>query len=182
MKYFLLILLTGFLNATFAQRIKTDSVIVTLGKIDIGPQGIGISYEPKLSNKLTADLSLGLGGSYGIAENDFNYDVLQPGLYFSVTPKYFYNIQKRISHGKNTRFNSFNYFGLRLKYVTPISGNDDEVRNSILTNIHWGMQRSIGGNWLLNFHLGVGYASDLNNLGGTIYPSIEIKFAYVLLK
>ena len=86
MKYFLLILLTGFLNTTFGQRIKTDSVIVTLGKIDIGPQGIGISYEPKLSNKLTADLCMGLGGSYGIAKDDFNYDVLKPGLYFSVTP------------------------------------------------------------------------------------------------
>jgi hypothetical protein len=181
MKYFLIILLTGFLNTTFGQKIKTDSVLVSLGKIDIGPQGIGISYEPKISKKLTADLCMGIGVGYGIDQSDFIYGYSQPALYFSATPKYYYNMQKRISHGKNTQLNSFNYFGLRVKYATPISGNNDEVRNSILTNIHWGIQRSIGGNWLLNFHLGVGYASDFK-FGGTIYPSIEIKFAYVLLK
>ena len=181
MKYFLLILLTVSLNATFGQWIKTDSVIVSLGKIDIGPQGIGISYEPKLSKKLTADLAMGVGGGYYIDQNNFDYQYSQPALYFSVSPKYYYNMQKRISHGKNTQLNSFNYFGLRVKYVTPFSGNTDEARNSILTNIHWGIQRHIGGNWLLNFHLGVGYASDLK-FGGTFYPSLEIKFAYVVLK
>jgi len=87
----------------------------------------------------------------------------------------------RINNGKNTKFNSGNYFGLRLKYVAPVGGNNDKIRNSILTNIHWGIQRNIGGNWLLNLHLGVGYASDLK-FGGIIYPSVEMKFAYVWLK
>lgn len=181
MKYFILILLTGFLNATFGQKIKTDSVLVSLAKIDIGLQGVGVSYEPKISNKLTADLCMGAGGGYSIDESDFNYDLSKAALYFSVTPKYFYNIQKRINHGKNTQLNSGNYFGLRLKYVTPVSGNNDKIRNTVLTNIHWGIQRNVGGNWLLNFHLGIGYASD-PKYGGIIYPSVEIKFAYIFLK
>jgi len=181
MKYLLVMLLTGFLNAAFGQKLKTDPVMVSLAKIDVGPQGVGVSYEPKISNKLTGDLCMGIGGGYSIDESDFNYELLQPALYFSVTPKYFYNIQKRINNGKNTQLNSANYFGLRVKYVTPVSKNNDKIRNTVLTNIHWGIQRNVGGNWLLNFHLGVGYASDFK-FGGIIYPSVEIKFAYIFLK
>ena len=175
----LLIILAAFQGTAVGQKTNSDSAVTNLTKLDIGPQGLGFSYEPKISSKLTTDLCIGVGGGYFIDKNSFDYNLFQPAVYFSVTPKYFYNIHKRINNGKNTKFNSGNYFGLRIKYITPFSGNSDKARNSLLTNVHWGIQRAIGGNWLLNFHLGVGYATDLD-YGGTAYPSIDIKFAYVL--
>jgi len=174
----LLIILVVFLNTAFGQKTNINPAVTNLMKLDIGLQGVGFSYEPKISSKLTTDLCIGAGGGYLIDKNSFDYNLLQPAAYFSLTPKYFYNIQKRINEGKNTKFNSGNYLGLRIKYITPFSGNSDKARNSVLTNVHWGIQRAIGGNWLLNFQLGVGYATDLKH-GGTVYPSLDIKFAYV---
>jgi hypothetical protein len=52
----------------------------------------------------------------------------------------------------------------------------------VLTNIHWGIQRAIGGHWLFNFQSGVGYAIDGECGCGTIYPALDVKFAYVLGK
>lgn len=177
-----LAVLAGFLNPTFGQTTKTDFNLTSLAKIDLGLQGIGFSYEPNILNKMTIDLSAGAGGGYDISEGSLSYDVLKPALYFSLTPKYFYNLNARIKKGKNTQFNSGNYFGIRLKLVTPLKRKDDLIRNSLLTNIHWGMQRAIGGHWLFNTHIGVGYARDLEYNVGTIYPSLDLKFAYIFLK
>ncbi len=181
-KVILLTLLSSFLNTTFGQTEKTNLILTSLTKLDLGLQGVGFSYEPRISNRLTIDLCVGAGGGYDIAEGSLYYEVLKPALYFSVTPKYFYNIQKRIKNGKNTQLNSGNYFGMRLKYVTPLERKNDLIRNSILTNIHWGIQRAIGNHWLFNSHVGFGYAQDIDYGFGTIYPSLDFKFAYIFLK
>jgi hypothetical protein len=38
-----------------------------LTKFDIGLQDIGFTFEPRLSNTITTDLSLGFGGGYDIS-------------------------------------------------------------------------------------------------------------------
>ena len=78
--------------------------------------------------------------------NNYEYSFVKPAFYLSLTPKYFYNIQKRISKNKSTQLNSGNYFGIRVKYVEPLSQFDPyhPVTTTILTNIHWGIQRAIG--------------------------------------
>ncbi|TAG08466.1 MAG: hypothetical protein EAZ41_10295, partial [Sphingobacteriia bacterium] len=107
-------------------------------------------------------------------------ELRKPAFYFSVTPKYFYNRTSSSIKGKSTLFNSGNYFGLRLKYVTPNDRQSDLTRNSILTNIHWGIQRAIGNNWTLNSHLGLGYAQDIDYSFGTIYPAFDFKVSYII--
>lgn len=166
---------------SFGQAAKSETELSSLAKIDIGLQGIGFTYEPKISNKIIIDLSAGAGGGYDISERSITYYVLKPAFYLSLTPKYFYNIQARIKKGKNTQFNAGNYIGVRLKYVTPLDGKTDAIRNSILTNIHWGMQRGIGNHWLFNAHIGVGYAEDIDYHYGTIYPSLDFIFSYIIL-
>lgn len=169
-----------------ATNAQTRETITSLAKLDVGLQGVGFSYEPKLFNKLTIDFSAGLGGGYDIDEDEFTYAVLKQALYLSLTPKYFYSIKKRGSKGKNTQLNSANYFGIRLKYVTPfepqIDFEDPISTNALLTNIHWGLQRAIGGHWLFNSQVGVGYAADIDCNCGTIYPALDLKFAYVMGK
>ena len=78
----LTLLLTVFLHTTFGQTNNTSNTVTGLTKIDIGLQGIGFSYEPKISDKLTIDLCAGIGGGYKIEENDFAYKVLQPAAFF----------------------------------------------------------------------------------------------------
>jgi len=179
-KLILLTSILGFLHACYGQQTQPDGRLSSLAKIDLGLQGIGFTYEPRISNALTIDLSTGIGGGYDISEESLEYDLLKPAVYFSATPKYFYNLQKRRNKGKTVLHNSGNYIGLRFTYNTPLDKKSDAVRNSILTNIHWGIQRAIGGHWTINSHIGVGYAKDVDYNFGTIYPALDFKFSYIL--
>lgn len=180
-----IILLTSFLaflQLSFGQNKNSDGKLSGLTKLSVGFEGIGLTYESRLFNKMTGELSAGAGGGYNIGEGSIAYDVklLKPAFYFSFTPKYFYNRQKRILKGKNTLLNSGNYIGLRLKYVTPNDRQSDSTRNSILTNVHWGIQRAIGNHLTINAHIGAGYAQDIDYNFGTIYPAIDFRLSYII--
>ncbi len=179
---FLLTFFLGFVQFSIGQTVSANTKLSSLIKIDLGLQGIGFTYEPRLSNKLTVDLSVGGGGGYDIAEGYLNYklELLKPAFYFSLTPKYFYNRKSRSLNGKNPFLNAGDYFGVRFKYVTPNDRQTDLTRNSILTNIHWGIQRAMGSNWTFNSHFGVGYAQDIDYRFGTIYPAVDFKASYIL--
>src|SRR6476620_4748581 len=99
-KIILLICGLGLLYTSYAQEMGVDSRLSSIAKIDLGFQGIGFTYEPRLSNSLTMDLSAGVSVGYNISEESIEYEILKPALYFSVTPKYYYNLQKRITKGK----------------------------------------------------------------------------------
>lgn len=146
--------------------------------------GLGLTVEPRISNAITIDLSAGFGGGYYIDGSKFRYNLLKFAWYFSATPKYFYNIRKRINQGKAVQNNSGNYLGLRVKYSGPISLNEDglsKIRKSISTNMHWGLQRSIGAKSMFSSQIGGGYARDADG-SGAFYPSFDFKFSFILSK
>jgi hypothetical protein len=174
----------GFTHLSFGQSTASKTKLASLTKADFGLQGIGVTYEPRLFKKLTIDLSAGAGGGYDIAEGYLNYklELRKPAFYFSLTPKYFYNRNSRSIQGKNNLLNSGNFIGVRLKYVTPNDRQVDFTRNSILMNVHWGIQRAIGNNLTINSHIGIGYAQDIDYNFGTIYPAIDFKFSYIFSK
>ena len=175
----LLTIIIGFLTSSYGQTLKPETKLTSLAKLDLGLQGIGLTFEPRLCNTVTTDLSVGFGGGYDISEGSIGYQAVKPALYFSATPKYFYNLKKRINNGKRIQYNSGNYIGLRLKYNMPLYKKSDIIRKSILTNIHWGIQRFIGNHWTINTHIGVGYGHDIDYDFGTIYPAIDFKFSYI---
>ena len=179
----LLFSLLGYLYSSTGQTPTAAPELSNLMKIDLGLQGIGLTYEPRLSKKITVDLSAGAGGGYDIAEGSIKYRIyfFKPAFYFSVTPKYFYNRHSRSLKEKTTYLNSGNYFGIRLKYITPNDKKTDCTRNSILVNAHWGVQRAFDSHWIFNAHAGVGYAQDIDYGFGTIYPSIDVKISYALV-
>lgn len=131
---------------------------------------------------MSVDLSSGIGGGYNVSEDYIEYilNVFHPAFYFSATPKFYYDRNKRIEDGKQSNYNSGNYIGARVKYITSGIASKDRMRNSMLINLHWGMQRAVGLRWTINTHIGAGYAQDLNYKFGTVYPSAEIKFSYIL--
>jgi hypothetical protein len=180
----LVIFLVGFIHFAFGQTTSLDPKLSSLTKVNFGLQGIGFTYEPRISNKITVDLSAGAGGGYDIAEGSLNYivELVKPAFYFSLTPKYFYNTNSRSLKGKNTLLNSGNYVGVRMKYITLNNRYVDFTRNNFLTNIHWGIQRAIGNKWIINSHIGIGYAQDIDYNFGTIYPAIDFKVSYIFSK
>jgi hypothetical protein len=178
---FLVLFLYHF-HFCFAQDAKSDTNLSSFFKLDLGGQGIGLTYEPRLSNKMTADISAGIGGSYEIAEGSIEINYGRPSLYFSFTPKYFYNRRSRIEKGKKTLFNAGNYFGLRIKYVALNQSPTSTYSNSILANIHWGIQRPLGKHWTFSSHFGAGYAQDIDYNFGTIYPAVDFKFSYIFFQ
>lgn len=168
-----------------AQDSSKDTPLKSLTKLDLGFGGVGFSYEPRLSNKMTIDLSAGVGGGYSVSEDrvDYRWDLLQPSIYFIVNPKLYYNRQRRINKGKSVLNNSGNYFGLRIKYTTEsISSGNYYARDAALVNLHWGMQRAVGKKWIFNAHAGLGYAGDIGTGFGTPYPALDVKFAYLFTK
>lgn len=177
-------LLSIILLSCFGQKEKQSNTPSSFTKIDIGLQGIGINIEPKLTNKITMDLAAGAGGGYNVGEESLVYEwnIFQPAFYFSITPKFFYNMSKRIEKGLNTKLNSGNYIGVRIKYVTPSIAPNDMLQSTLLLNLHWGIQRAFGKRWFFNPHIGGGYALDINSHFGTIYPTIDFKFSYILSK
>lgn len=159
----------------------------SLSRLDGFLQGLHYTYELRSGGKTTIDFSAGIGGGYNISENSFEYylNPAQPAIAISVTPKYFYNQSKRAAKGKNTALNSGNYIGARFMYVTRNIAGPHNFNDATLLNIHWGLQRTIGGKWALGAHLGVGYAvegSDLTNGFGTVYPAASFRFSYILSK
>jgi hypothetical protein len=92
----------------------------SLSKIDLGPGGVGLSREMKLGNKMTTLIGAGMGGGYSIAEGSvaITWSILSPAFYFIASPRYYYNRDKRAMKEKSTRFNTGNYFGIGVKYVT----------------------------------------------------------------
>jgi hypothetical protein len=99
---------------------------------------------------------------------------------FSLTPKYFYNRRSRIEKGKESTLNGGNYFGLRIKYVTANYNLWGDYGKTFLANVHWGIQRPLGKRFTFNCHAGAGYAENLDDHGGTFYPSVDFKFSFVL--
>ena len=183
---FTLVFLLPF-SFVFAQNNSPENNLKKLVKLDLGLRGISITYEPKLSNKVSIELSGGIGGGYDISFQDFTYtwNLLDPALYAIVNPKYYYNRNKRQAKGKTTELNSGNYIGLGIKYTSRGISESTEVWDALLLNLHWGMQRAIGKRWTFNTHAGVGYAidaTDLSNSSGTVYPALDLRFAYILNK
>jgi hypothetical protein len=174
-----------FCILTQAQNNATNK-LHSITKLNLELQGFGISFEPRLSNSVTMDLSAGIGtGGYDIWSENFTYVVYPQGPtgFISITPKFYYNLKKRLAKGKPVDLNSGNYIGLRIKYTSRSIAENTDIRDALLFNTHWGMQRAIGKRWTLNTHFGLGYvidATDLNNSEGTIYPALDLKFSYIL--
>ncbi len=174
----LLLLISGIVS--HAQKQKSLRSITSL---DIGFFSAAFTHAPTISQRFTIDLSAGIGPGYDIAEGTHLLKAL-PAVFVSVTPKFYYNIQKRIDNGKATTFNSGNFLGARLKYSNPVFVDTDEIRPALLANAFWGLQRPLGKSWFFGAQAGVGYSWDVSSefRFGTLYPAIDFRFGYSLGK
>lgn len=168
-----------FSNFIWAQ--ANEDNLESFARVNLGLHGLEASYELPLSERFVWENTLGIGmGANSYANGaEFHFDFLNPTPFVKSELKYIYNIKKREAKGKNISNNSGNYIGLQTKYSFG-NANEYDLNRTTLTEVHWGLQRSLGGNFIFNFHIGLGYLSDYDTDEGAVSPTLGLRFGYRL--
>lgn len=172
-----LIVSTQIINAQVTSRDSLEK----FGRVNVGLHGLEASYELPVSKKMVWENTVGIGmGSnvYG-SSVEYYFDFKRPIPFLKSELKYIYNFEKRVAKGKRTINNSGNYIGLQTKYSFG-DRVDRHLDSTLLTEVHWGIQRSLGGGFLFNVQVGLGYLSDFDTTDGSFTPTAGIKFGYRL--
>ena len=145
---------------------QTTSVEKSIYSIQTGFFGIYFNNEARLTNSIALRSEIGLDA--GLWENDF-YDtsgfLMAPVLVLE--PRWYYNLNKRISKNKRIDNNSGNFISIKTSYHPDwftISNHDNINIISDITIIPtWGIRRNIGKNFNYETGIGVGYGRYLIN-------------------
>lgn len=161
-----------------AQENKKDN-LDNFGKVELGLHGLSFAYELPFSNKFVWENAIGAGMGMNADNNSatYSFDLVRPVPFLKSKLKFVYNINKRIEKDKNTLNNSGNYIALQTKYSFGRGGNTT-YNQSLLTEVHWGIQRSLGGNFIFNTHIGLGFLRDFNTSSSAFSPTIGLAFGY----
>ena len=146
-------------SSLFAQEKATD-----LFNANISVIGIGIQYEKALSDNFTAVGSLDYMGGFRYSYSDFygsDFDyILTTSL--SLEGRYYYNFDRRIDKGRNTKNNSGNYIALKGNFIpdwlTASNGDRLNVNPQGSLTVNYGLKRSFAQNFFYEFYTGLGLA------------------------
>ncbi len=177
-KLLLILLISTFGLNSYAQDSNFNN-LEKFGKIELGFHGLSFAYELPISNKFVWENALGLGMGMKAEGNEatYNIDLVRPVPFVKSKLKFIYNINKRKEKGRDILNNAGNYVALQSKYSFGSSGANS-LNSAILTEVHWGIQRNLGGKFLFNTHVGFGYLHDFDLESGVISPTIGISFGY----
>ena len=175
-KYLLSALLVANTATCFAQ-----STLEKVGKVSLGLQGAEFSYELPLGKSLLLESAAGLGVGMDVNRNKSTYSfyLLDPVPFVSTQLKWMYNRKKREAKEKNNANNAGNYVGLQTKYSFG-HPNSLALNKALLTDIHWGLQLSLGKKFTFNTNVGLGYMYDFDTTYGDVAPVLRVKFGYRL--
>ena len=182
----------SFLVFLFALLLQTSALssqsLQTVPRVGLGISGLDFSVEFPVAENITIEPAIGFGPSYDFYNEDafsaylgWHWAILEPSVHVSTYGKFFYNRDKRMLKGKSMKFNSGNFFGVKVKYVSkPLTNYSFDQDNTLLANLNWGGQRNFGRYWSYSYSVGVGCGSDIGNWYTTFYPAIDLKVSYVL--
>jgi len=167
------ILFTLLLSSSlFAQEKATD-----LFNANISFIGIGIQYEKALNDNFTAVGTLDYTGGFKYSYSDyygsdFEY-ILTTNL--ALEGRYYYNFNRRIEKGRNTKNNSGNYVALKGTYtpdwLTTSNSDNLGVNPQGSITINYGLKRSFAQNFFYEFYTGLGFS---------LYQDDKVSFDYEL--
>jgi len=163
------------------------SVEKSVFSVQTGLVGIWGNNELRLSNQFALRTEIGLellSFSYAYSD-DTTYGAVPV---FSVEPKWYYNLEKRVRKGRNIAGNSGNSFSVKINYLSPnafiISDVDDYVGVDQLNIIpKWSIRRVYKKHFIFETGFGVGpaiavgkYAKYSGN--GDIYVDLHARIGY----
>lgn len=181
-QFFYLLLFCCSFNGR-AQSVLIDTTALPyLQKAEFSVLGFGANYEIPVSKVLSLDSGLGFSSGGQVINNTmkFKKSFLNPAFYFKTELKYYYNRYVRVAKKLPTRNGEGSYFAFQNKLLTPRLFDTKETLSTILmTEVHWGIQRNVYQDFLLNLHVGVGRAHDFTTKGSSYYTSVGVKVSYI---
>jgi len=143
-----------FVVFTLGVKAQHTSVEKSITGIQTGHLGLWVFNEYKLTNKIVLRSEFGL--DTGIQGGSSTVFAMAPS--FILEPRRYYNIDRRVKKGKNTKNNSANFFAITARYNPDwfVISNTDNVYipNQIFIVPKWGIRRNLGNHF--NYELGIG--------------------------
>lgn len=177
MRKIIIVILTSFTAFSFAQEKATDIFNAKAGFI-----GAWIGYEKALSSDFTLNGELGYEGGFFYSSwvSDKVNFIFTTTL--SLEGRYYYNFDRRIEKGKNTKNNSANFIAIEAEY-TPDWGTSSNADNvNVLRTFtiipKYGFKRNLSDKFNFEFSIGPGYQW-VEKYDGGIILGFDARFGFV---
>ena len=176
---YLFVILFFNANTIIAQQMPTK--LQSLHHVDALFIGAGYNYEQASASNFT--LSAGLSAitsvySFYISVNQ-NGSVV--GLYpcFSLDPRWYTNVNRRVRKGKSVENNSANFLSLLVEYIpdSPIIGPIMR-RETFAITPRWGFRSSFNQNFFTEFAIGLPYIMDDIRSEVGLHLGIKVGFGF----
>ncbi|TRX28709.1 hypothetical protein FNW25_04775 [Flavobacterium franklandianum] len=148
-----------FLGMFFNTNAQDSSVEKSIFGIQTGFMGIWLNNEIKLTNNITLRSEIGIENDFSVGNH---YEgagfIIQPVL--TLEPRYYYNLIKRNTYGKNIYNNSGNYISIKTSYHPDwyVLNLDENITKTADLSIipTWGIKRQIVHHFTYETGLGLG--------------------------
>lgn len=143
---------------------------------------IGIGYEQPLNDKFLLDINTGIGGANIIRPKEIGYklgksgDLNYSGIFIKGQIRYYISRENRETKKRLLINNAGSFIGVQSKF--NFNGNKDYIGKTLLTDIHFGQQLPLGEKFIFRYNLGIGYATNFDLKYNSLYPALNIVFAY----
>ncbi len=145
---------------------KSASVEKSTFGIQTGILGIWVHNESKLSNSITLRSELGLDAGFSVNDNFVGDDIFALIPAITLEPRWYYNLNKRVSKSRRIDGNSGNFIALKISYHPDVivysNQNTDNINfiSDISIIPTWGIRRNIGKHFNYETGIGIGYVLD----------------------
>ncbi len=151
------VLLSVLVSVLFVNSYAQDAIVEkNMWGVQIGIPPLSLYQESRLTNTiaLRTELTMGFAYEYSMGESKWAFIPT-----VSLEPRFYYNLQKRASKGKQTTGNSGNFISLNGGY-TPglaIKSSNADIDASVHIIPTWGFRRNIGTSFNYDIAFGIGY-------------------------
>ncbi len=154
------LLALAFCVLTFIVKAQNTSVEKSTYGIQTGVLGIWAHREVKQSNQIALRMEVGMdAGFWGGSFYSKNGYLITPVI--RLEPRWYYNLDKRVSKSRNISGNSGNFLTLQTSYHPNwfvISNYDNvEIADQISIIPTWGIKRNIRNHFTYETGIGIGY-------------------------
>jgi hypothetical protein len=170
-----------FSDENFAQLPSTETTQSVSLNIPMGAE-IGYAYEHPIARRATiiGRVNVYGGGAWGqnMLVGNWGYWFITPSV--DVESRFYYGLDRRDRHGRDTSGNAGSFLALQMKNILPfgyISDSDLVINGGTVFTPMWGLRRVWGDHWLFEFTAGANFAWGWRG-GFESSPHLGVRFGY----